>query len=92
MCWGPAAAYGIPNKGKILEGWDADLTLVDLNTVKTVRDEDMTTKARWSPFAGPRAHRLAAGDDRERTGGVRPRRYPREACSANPCASTKAEP
>ena len=52
MCWGPAAAYGIPNKGKILEGWDADLTLVDLNTVKTVRDEDMTTKARWSPFAG----------------------------------------
>jgi dihydroorotase len=52
MCWGPAAAYGIPNKGKILEGWDADLTLVDLDTVKTVRDEDMTTKARWSPFAG----------------------------------------
>ena len=59
MCWGPAKAYGIPNKGEILEGWDADLTLVDLNTVKTVRDEDMTTKARWSPFAG-RA-RLAAG-------------------------------
>jgi dihydroorotase len=52
MCWGPAAAYGIPNKGKILEGWDADLTLVDLQTIKTVRDEDMFTKVRWSPFAG----------------------------------------
>jgi len=52
MCWGPAAAYGIPNKGKLLEGWDADLTLVDMQTVKTVRDEDMFTKVRWSPFAG----------------------------------------
>lgn len=52
MCWGPAAAYGIPSKGKILEGWDADLTLADLETVKTVRDEDMFTKVRWSPFAG----------------------------------------
>jgi dihydroorotase len=52
MCWGPAAAYGIPNKGKLLEGWDADLVLVDLETVTTVRDEDMFTKVRWSPFAG----------------------------------------
>lgn len=52
MCRGPAKAYGIPNKGEILEGWDADLTLVDLDTVKTVRDEDMVTKARWSPYAG----------------------------------------
>ncbi len=52
MCWGPAAAYGIPNKGRILEGWDADLTLVDMDAVKAVRDEDMFTKVRWSPFAG----------------------------------------
>ncbi len=52
MCWGPAVAYGIPNKGKILDGWDADLTLVDMNTRKTVRDEDMFTKVRWSPFHG----------------------------------------
>ena len=52
MCWGPAAAYGIPNKGKILEGWDADLTLVDLDTATTVRDEDMWTRVHWSPFAG----------------------------------------
>jgi len=52
MCWGPAAAYDIPNKGKILEGWDADLTLVDMNAVKPVRNEDMFTKVRWSPFAG----------------------------------------
>jgi len=52
MCWGPAVAYGIPNKGKILEGWDADLTLVDINTRKPVRDEETFTKVRWSPFHG----------------------------------------
>jgi len=52
MCWGPAIAYGIPNKGKIQPGWDADLTLVDMNTRKPVRDEETFTKVRWSPFHG----------------------------------------
>ena len=52
MCWGPAAAYGIPNKGKILEGWDADLTLVDMQTRRAVRNEELFTKVKWSPFAG----------------------------------------
>jgi len=50
MCYGPAEAYGIPNKGKILEGWDADLTLVDIEQSKPVRDEEMFTKVHWSPF------------------------------------------
>jgi len=52
MCHGPAAAYGIRNKGKILEGWDADLTLVDMKHVRPVRNEDMFTRVRWSPFDG----------------------------------------
>lgn len=52
MCWGPAVAYGIPRKGKIMEGWDADLTLVDIDTYRPVRNEDMFTKVRWSPFHG----------------------------------------
>lgn len=52
MCYGPAEAYGIPNKGKILEGWDADLTLVDIEQFKPVRDEEMFTKVNWSPFHG----------------------------------------
>jgi dihydroorotase len=51
MCHGPAMGYGIPNKGRIIEGWDADLVLVDMDTVKPVRNEDMLTKVRWSPFA-----------------------------------------
>jgi dihydroorotase len=52
MCHGPAEAYGIRHKGKILEGWDADLTLVDMEHTKPVRNEEMFTKVRWSPFQG----------------------------------------
>ena len=52
MCSNAMAAYGIPNKGKILEGWDADLVLVDLKTYRPVRNEETFTKVRWSPFHG----------------------------------------
>jgi len=52
MCHGPATAYGIRNKGRILEGWDADLTLVDIEHARPVRNEEMFTKVRWSPFNG----------------------------------------
>lgn len=50
MCSGPAEHYRIPNKGKLLEGWDADLTLVDIHTSKPVRNEELFTKAKWSPY------------------------------------------
>ena len=52
MCTGPAEAYRIPNKGKILEGWDADLTLVDIEHTRPVRNEETFTKVRWSPWHG----------------------------------------
>ncbi|MEH1900403.1 MAG: dihydroorotase [Nostoc sp.] len=47
-----AVAYGIPNKGAIAPGYDADLVLVDLNTYRPVRREELLTKCRWSPFEG----------------------------------------
>ena len=52
MSYGPAKAYGIANKGKILEGWDADLALVDMDNSKPVRNEEVFAKAGWSPYAG----------------------------------------
>jgi dihydroorotase len=52
MCRGPAAAYGIANKGRLLSGYDADLVLVDLNTYRPVRNEELYTRVRWSPYAG----------------------------------------
>ncbi|WP_017654622.1 dihydroorotase [Fortiea contorta] len=47
-----AVAYGIPNKGAIAPGYDADLVLVDLNTYRPVLREELFTKCRWSPFEG----------------------------------------
>ncbi|MEH2421688.1 MAG: dihydroorotase [Nostoc sp.] len=47
-----AVAYGIPNKGAIAPGYDADLVLVDLNIYRPVRREELLTKSRWSPFEG----------------------------------------
>jgi dihydroorotase len=47
-----AKAYGIPNKGQIAIGYDADLVLVDLNTYRTVQREDQLTKCGWSSFEG----------------------------------------
>lgn len=47
-----ATAYGIPNKGAIAPGYDADLVLVDLNTYRPVLREELLTKCRWSPFEG----------------------------------------
>lgn len=52
MCYGPAEAYGIPNKGKILEGWDADLVLVDPESVRPVLNENLHTRVGWSPYSG----------------------------------------
>ncbi len=52
MCYGPARAYRIANKGKIREGWDADLTLVDMDNAKPVRNEEMFSRAGWSPYEG----------------------------------------
>jgi dihydroorotase len=48
----PAKIFGIKRKGKIQEGYDADLVLVDLKKEKTVKNEDLFTKCSWSPFDG----------------------------------------
>lgn len=51
MSRAPAEAYGISNKGRLLVGYDADLTLVDIDHYRPVRDEEMFTRVRWSPYA-----------------------------------------
>ena len=52
MSSAPAAAYGIPQKGAIVPGYDADLVLVDLQTYRPVLRETLQTKSGWSPFEG----------------------------------------
>ena len=47
-----AVAYGIPNKGEISPGYDADLVLVDLKNYREVKREEVLSKCGWSPFEG----------------------------------------
>jgi dihydroorotase len=47
-----AKAYGMTNKGLIAPGYDADLVLVDLETYRPVKREELQTKCGWSPFEG----------------------------------------
>ncbi|PSO51182.1 MAG: dihydroorotase [Cyanobacteria bacterium QH_8_48_120] len=52
MSSAPAQAYGIPNKGVIAHGYDADLVLVDLDNYHPIVSEKLQTKCGWSPFEG----------------------------------------
>jgi dihydropyrimidinase/allantoinase len=49
----PARAYGLtPRKGEIAVGADADLAIVDLDTVRTVTPEILLSAQEFTPFAG----------------------------------------
>ena len=50
MCENPCKIFGIQNKGYIKEGYDADLTIVDMNKEQTIKNEMMATKFGWTPF------------------------------------------
>ncbi len=49
---GPQRIFGLADKGRIAEGNDADLTIVDLKARRTLRHEDMATRSGWTPFDG----------------------------------------
>jgi dihydroorotase len=51
---GPARIYGIAGKGRIAAGYDADLTLVDLNAEREITDEGLGSRCGWTPYAGQR--------------------------------------
>lgn len=52
MCDAPARVWDLQRKGRIAEGYDADLVLVDLNRQQTIRNAEQETKSRWSPWDG----------------------------------------
>jgi dihydroorotase len=49
---GPQRVFAIAGKGRIALGYDADLTIVDLNARRTIRNAEQATRAGWTPFDG----------------------------------------
>ena len=52
VCENPVKIFGIKNKGFIKEGYDADFTIVDMNKIIEIKNEDIESKCKWSPFNG----------------------------------------
>ncbi|MFB6121634.1 MAG: dihydroorotase [Halobacteriaceae archaeon] len=48
----PATIFDLPSKGRIEEGRDADLVLVDLDSTRPIRGDDLHSKCGWTPFEG----------------------------------------
>ena len=52
VCENPIKIFGIQNKGFIREGYDADLTIVDMNKTIKIENKKIESKCGWSPFDG----------------------------------------
>lgn len=44
--------FGIAGKGRMAVGYDADFTIVDLKAKRTITDEWMASKCKWTPYVG----------------------------------------
>ena len=52
MCENPVKIFGIKNKGFIKENFDADITIIDLNKYIEIKNDNIESKCKWSPFHG----------------------------------------
>ena len=52
LCENPAKIFGIKNKGYIKKDFDADFTIVDMNKTIEIKNENIESKCKWSPFNG----------------------------------------
>lgn len=49
---GPNRLFGIACKGRIALGYDADFTIVDMKERRTITNDWIASKARWTPYNG----------------------------------------
>ena len=45
-----AKIYKIKNKGELKIGYDADITIIDLNKKVILKNKNMASKSKWTPF------------------------------------------
>lgn len=50
MSENPADIFEISNKGRIQEGYDADLVILDMNNMYTISNKDVVSKCGWTPY------------------------------------------
>jgi dihydroorotase len=48
----PRRVFGIKNKGRLRQGYDADVTIVDLKKTKTIDNSWIASRCGWTPFHG----------------------------------------
>ncbi len=51
----PAELFGIAGKGRISEGHDADVSIVDMKAERTITDDWIESRCRWTPYDGSRS-------------------------------------
>ncbi len=49
---GPARLFQIVRKGRMMEGYDADFTIVDLKAQRTITNDWIASKCGWTPYDG----------------------------------------
>ncbi len=49
---GPNRIFGLANKGRIAEGYDADFTIVDMKRTETISNGWIESKCGWTPYDG----------------------------------------
>ncbi len=49
---GPQRLFGLASKGRLAVGYDADLTVVDMNRTETITNQWIQSRAAWTPYDG----------------------------------------
>jgi dihydroorotase len=49
---GPQRIFGLARKGRIVEGYDADFTIVDLQAKRVITDDWIASRCGWTPYDG----------------------------------------
>ena len=75
VCENPIKIFGIKNKGFIKEGFDADFTIVDMNKIIEIKNENIESKCGWTPFNGDKfkgmpTHTIIAGKIKMKDGKI----------------------
>ena len=52
ICENPVNIFEIKNKGYLKKDYDADLTIIDMNKKIEIKNKNIESKCKWSPFHG----------------------------------------